>query len=112
MFPSSLNVRNWPVVAFHQCNLLVRRTAACRRKRSFKDGLTEQMNSFDECRLSPTSGRSPNQKVALVKGNKRPIPDVQRARKHDFEPPDLIISTAEFSHSLDPKETFAASDGC
>ena len=30
------------------------------------------MNSFDECRLSPISGRWPNQKVALVKGNNRP----------------------------------------
>ncbi len=47
------------------------------RERSFKDGLTEQMNSFDEGRLSPISGRSPNQKVALVKDNNRPPPDLR-----------------------------------
>ncbi len=30
----------------------------CRRKRSFKDGLTEQLNSFDEGRLLTVSGHS------------------------------------------------------
>ncbi len=53
-----VNVRFWPVVAFHQCNLLVRRTAASRRERSFKDDLPEQMNSFDEGRFLAESGRS------------------------------------------------------
>ncbi len=48
--------------------------AACRRKRSFKDGLTEQMNSFDECRLSPRSCRSDNR---VATGRKRPKGDAR-----------------------------------
>ncbi len=43
-----------------------------RRKRSFKDGLTEQMNSFDECRLSPRSCLSGIGATGVVTDGKRP----------------------------------------
>ncbi len=49
-FRQSGNVRFGPPAA---CRRPITRPSASRRKRSFKDGLTEQMNSFDECRLSP-----------------------------------------------------------
>ncbi len=45
-------------------------------KRSFKDGLTEQMNSFDECRLSPTSCPSEIGATGVVTDGKRPPPDI------------------------------------
>ncbi len=34
-----------------------------------------------QCLLPPRSGRSPNQKVALVKGNNRPDPDIRCTQK-------------------------------
>ncbi len=66
----SLNGWFWPVAACDDQDSINARPAALRRKRSFKDGLTEQMNSFDECRLSPISGRSDNR---VATGRKRPV---------------------------------------
>jgi len=52
------SVRYWPISARHDVIFLVGRPAAPRREQSFKDGLTEQMNSFDEGPLLAESGRS------------------------------------------------------
>jgi hypothetical protein len=35
------------------------------------------MNSFDECRLSPRSGRSSVDGILIVTGSNRPITDIQ-----------------------------------
>ena len=57
------------------------RPSASRRKRSFKDGLTEQMNSFDEGRLPPMSGRS---SARISTGSYRPKADSRRGRNNSF----------------------------
>ncbi len=74
-----LNVRLWPVVACHDQDSINARPSAPRRKRSFKDGLTEQMSSFDECRLSPISGSSDHVNLNLATGRVRPTTAVRAA---------------------------------
>ena len=64
--------RLWPVAACHDQDSISARPAAPRRKRSFKDGLTEQMNSFDECRLSPISRPSTVGEIVSAIGSNRP----------------------------------------
>ena len=52
---SCRNVRSWPVVAFHQCNLLVPRTAACRRKQTLVNCILLMRRQFYEDRFRLTA---------------------------------------------------------
>ncbi len=72
-----VKVRYWPIAADRGDNFSNSSRAANRRERSFKDGLTEQMNSFDECRLSPISGSSDHVNLYLATGRVRPEADIQ-----------------------------------
>ncbi len=71
-----LNDRFWPVAACRYQQSAWLGMTACRRKRSFKDGLIEQMNSFDECRLSPRSSRSALQEFTVTTGSNRLKADI------------------------------------
>ncbi len=65
------------VIRIGQFGLILR--SAFGQKRSFKDGLTEQMNSFDECRLSPRSGPSLINDIISAIGSNRPPADLRLA---------------------------------
>ena len=66
--------------SFSACRNSITRPAGYRRKRSFKDGLTEQMNFFDECRLSPISRPSTVREIVSAIGSNRPIADIRDKR--------------------------------